>query len=118
LWFDHDLVNGDRWDLELRARVDQAAAIVVVMSPEAAAHHCRVVIISPLRWGRSTTWWLPGSCGLLLTGVLEQVRARVEVKRAADGQATDRPGAEAVVPLRDDGHRWDALQEYGAEREG
>jgi hypothetical protein len=23
VWFDHDLVNGDRWDLELCARVDR-----------------------------------------------------------------------------------------------
>jgi hypothetical protein len=76
------------------------------------------VIISPLALGEIDHVVAARVSRAAADRVLEQVPARVEVKRAADGQATDRPGAEAVVPLRDDGHRWDALQEYGAEREG
>ncbi|MBV1856613.1 tetratricopeptide repeat protein [Catellatospora sp. NEAU-YM18] len=35
VWWDDDLVSGDRWERALRARVDGAAALVVLMSPNA-----------------------------------------------------------------------------------
>lgn len=37
VWYDRNLGSGDRWDSDLRARVDGCAALVVVMSPAAEA---------------------------------------------------------------------------------
>lgn len=37
VWYDRHLGSGDRWDSDLRARVDACAALVVVMSPAAEA---------------------------------------------------------------------------------
>ncbi len=37
VWYDRQFGSGDRWDSELRARVDACAALVVVMSPAAEA---------------------------------------------------------------------------------
>ena len=36
VWYDRHLVSGDRWERELRARIDEAAAVVVLMSECAA----------------------------------------------------------------------------------
>ena len=37
LWYDQHIISGDRWEQEIRARVDGCAALLVVMSPNSEA---------------------------------------------------------------------------------
>jgi YVTN family beta-propeller protein len=35
VWFDHEIVTGDRWERVIRLKIDTCAALVVVMTPQA-----------------------------------------------------------------------------------
>jgi hypothetical protein len=37
VWFDHEIVSGDRWARVIRERIDSCAAFIVVMTPQADA---------------------------------------------------------------------------------
>jgi nucleotide-binding universal stress UspA family protein len=37
VWFDRDIVTGDRWDEVIREKIDTSVGVIVVMSPAAEA---------------------------------------------------------------------------------
>ena len=50
VWYDRELASGDRWELVLRQRVDNCSALVVVMSPAAAASPWVRLEVGRARW--------------------------------------------------------------------
>lgn len=39
VWFDYELVTGERWDNVVRQKIDECAALIVVMTPDAENSH-------------------------------------------------------------------------------